>query len=265
MAYGSFREFLEKLDRMGELKRISVPVATELEITEIADREMKSPGGGKALLFESPTIDGAPSKFPLAINTMGSTRRMAAALGLESIDELSNQMQVIMKAKPPTNLKQAWHLLRQGVDLLHARPKKVKDGPCKEVIVKLDGPNSGFSLNDLLEKVTEMVVGRAEGKGLALVTEIAPHVPSDLVGDPTRLRLLTALGLGELCVCDLASLSGISESATSHQLRLLRALRLVRARREGRMVYYRLDDEHVVGLVTQGLQHVGESRARGDR
>lgn len=149
MAYASFREFLDKLDRMGELKRISVPVATELEITEMADREMKSPGGGKALLFENPTIDGAPSKFPLAINTMGSTRRMAAALGLESIDELSNQMQVIMKAKPPTNLKQAWQLLRQGVDLLHARPKKVKDGPCKEVIVKLDGANSGFSLNDL--------------------------------------------------------------------------------------------------------------------
>lgn len=85
------------------------------------------------------------------------------------------------------------------------------------------------------------------------------------LGDPTRLKLLTALGQGELCVCDLASLSGISESATSHQLRLLRALRLVRARREGRMVFYRLDDDHVVGLVAQGLQHVGEGRARGDR
>jgi DNA-binding transcriptional ArsR family regulator len=85
------------------------------------------------------------------------------------------------------------------------------------------------------------------------------------LGDPTRLRLLTALGQGELCVCDLASLAGISESATSHQLRLLRALRLVRARRDGRMVFYRLDDEHVVGLVAQGLQHVGEGRARGER
>jgi ArsR family transcriptional regulator len=85
------------------------------------------------------------------------------------------------------------------------------------------------------------------------------------LGDPTRLRLLTALGQGELCVCDLASLSGISESATSHQLRLLRTLRLVRARREGRMVFYRLDDDHVVGLVAQGLQHVGEHRARAER
>lgn len=83
------------------------------------------------------------------------------------------------------------------------------------------------------------------------------------LGDPTRLRLLSALGGGELCVCDLASLAGISESATSHQLRLLRALRLVRARREGRLVFYRLDDEHVSGLVAQGLQHVGETRPRG--
>lgn len=85
------------------------------------------------------------------------------------------------------------------------------------------------------------------------------------LGDPTRLRLLTALGKGELCVCDLASLTGTSESATSHQLRLLRTLRLVRARREGRMVFYRLDDQHVVDLVAQGLQHVGEGRGRGDR
>jgi DNA-binding transcriptional ArsR family regulator len=83
------------------------------------------------------------------------------------------------------------------------------------------------------------------------------------LGDPTRLRLLSALGAGELCVCDLASLAGISESATSHQLRLLRALRLVRARRDGRLVFYRLDDEHVSGLVAQGLQHVGETRPRG--
>lgn len=85
------------------------------------------------------------------------------------------------------------------------------------------------------------------------------------LGDPTRLRLLSALGGGELCVCDLASLAGISESATSHQLRLLRALRLVRARRDGRLVFYRLDDEHVSDLVTQGLQHVGESGSRGER
>src|SRR5216684_3637437 len=99
MAFSSFTDFLAVLERAGELRRIAFPVATELEITEFADREMKSPGGGKALLFEKPTVDGVASKFPLAINTMGSKRRMAVALGLDSIDELAHQMTLILKAK----------------------------------------------------------------------------------------------------------------------------------------------------------------------
>src|SRR3954471_17209081 len=104
MAFDSFRDFVNALDKAGELKRISQPVATELEITEIADREMKSPGGGKALLFEKPTVNGAVSSFPLAINTMGSHRRMAMSLGLESVKQLADQMALILKAKPPTSL-----------------------------------------------------------------------------------------------------------------------------------------------------------------
>ena len=72
MAFDSFRDFVNALDKAGELKRISQPVATELEITEIADREMKLPGGGKALLFEQPTVNGVVSPFPVAINTLGS-------------------------------------------------------------------------------------------------------------------------------------------------------------------------------------------------
>ena len=75
MAFNSFRDFLNALEKAGELKRISQPVATELEITELADREMKTPGGGKALLFEKPSINGKVSPFPLAINTLGSHRR----------------------------------------------------------------------------------------------------------------------------------------------------------------------------------------------
>ncbi|MBV9657140.1 MAG: menaquinone biosynthesis decarboxylase [Verrucomicrobia bacterium] len=153
MAYRSFSEFLRALETAGELRRIAAPVATELEITALADREMKSPGGGKALLFEQPTIDGQPSRFPLAINTMGSRRRMALALGLDDVDDLAHQMQLILKAKPPTNLRQGWDLLKQGLDLLHARPKRVKDGPCKEVIHRFDRPSaagaSGVTLADL--------------------------------------------------------------------------------------------------------------------
>ncbi|HEX8312045.1 MAG TPA: menaquinone biosynthesis decarboxylase, partial [Chthoniobacteraceae bacterium] len=140
MAYSSFSEFIAALERAGEVKRISYPVATELEITEMAEREMKSPGGGKALLFEKPTVNGQVSPFPLALNTMGSHRRMAMALGLEHVDELMRQMELILKAKPPTSMKHAWNLAMQGLDLLHAKPKHVKRGPCKEVIHRFDQP-----------------------------------------------------------------------------------------------------------------------------
>lgn len=76
------------------------------------------------------------------------------------------------------------------------------------------------------------------------------------VSDPTRLRLLLALGTGELCVCDLAVIAGTSESAVSHQLRLLRGQNLVAPRKEGRVVYYRLADPHVTALLRNVLDHV---------
>jgi DNA-binding transcriptional ArsR family regulator len=86
-----------------------------------------------------------------------------------------------------------------------------------------------------------------------------------VLGDPTRVRILDALSGGELCVCDIASLVGISESAASHQLRLLRGMRLVRPRRAGRLVYYAVDDQHILELLRQALTHVQEPRfAIGD-
>ena len=80
-----------------------------------------------------------------------------------------------------------------------------------------------------------------------------------VVADPTRLRLLSALNVCELCVCDLAAVVGISESAVSHQLRLLRAHRLVAFRKEGRIAYYRLLDHHVTVLIGSALEHAVES------
>ena len=82
-----------------------------------------------------------------------------------------------------------------------------------------------------------------------------------LLGDPTRVRLLDALTQGERCVCDLAALIGLTESAVSHQLRLLRAARLVRVRRAGRMAFYALDDHHVIGLLHDTRRHVEEGQA----
>lgn len=76
------------------------------------------------------------------------------------------------------------------------------------------------------------------------------------LGDPTRVRLLAALATGALCVCDLAAALGMTQSAVSHQLRLLRALGLVRARREGKLVWYALDDDHVRALLAIGAEHI---------
>jgi ArsR family transcriptional regulator len=79
-----------------------------------------------------------------------------------------------------------------------------------------------------------------------------------VLGDTTRLRIMTALSCQELCVCDIASLLGITESAVSHQLRLLKTMRLVTYRREGKMTYYALDDDHIEDLIRLGVRHVGE-------
>jgi DNA-binding transcriptional ArsR family regulator len=76
-----------------------------------------------------------------------------------------------------------------------------------------------------------------------------------VLGDPTRLRIVSALKVHELCVCDLANLLGTSISAVSHQLRILRNLKLVKHRKEGKMVYYSLDDECIKTLVAEGLRH----------
>src|SRR5881409_3523341 len=148
MAYRSFTNFLAALEEAGELKRVAVPVDTDLLIAEWADREMKSPGGGKALLFEQPIVDGKKSEFPVAINTMGSRRRMALALQVADIGDIAQEIQLILKAKPPTDLREGWNLLKQGIHLLHARPKHVKEAPCQEIVRKIDNGDK-FSLRDL--------------------------------------------------------------------------------------------------------------------
>ncbi|HEX9164516.1 MAG TPA: metalloregulator ArsR/SmtB family transcription factor [Gemmatimonadales bacterium] len=78
------------------------------------------------------------------------------------------------------------------------------------------------------------------------------------LGDPSRLRIVHALALQELCVCDIAAAVGMSQSAVSHSLRALRQLRLVRSRRDGKTTYYRLDDAHIGRLLADGFEHVEE-------
>ena len=98
------------------------------------------------------------------------------------------------------------------------------------------------------------------------VNEVMPEVEElqDLAeffrvfGDSTRIRILYALSQSELCVCDIASLLGMGQSAISHQLRILKQMRLVKFRREGKSVLYSLADSHIKTILAQGMEHIGE-------
>lgn len=79
-------------------------------------------------------------------------------------------------------------------------------------------------------------------------------------GDSTRIKILYALFEHELCVCDIAQLLGLTQTAVSHQLRVLKNSKLVRFRREGKTVFYTLDDDHVRRIIGQGMEHIRESR-----
>ena len=142
MAFDSFTAFARELEKTGELLRISQPIATELEITELADREMKKPGGGRGLLIEKPLVNGQVSPFPVAINTFGSHRRMALSLRAESVETVAAELGSLVKGQPPTSFREAIRLLGMAFDLRHAKPKAVKDGPCKEVVHTFDAPAS---------------------------------------------------------------------------------------------------------------------------
>lgn len=101
------------------------------------------------------------------------------------------------------------------------------------------------------DAVHDALRARAEDDELVWLADIF-----QALANPTRLRIVEALTGRELCVCDLAAVVGASASAVSHHLRLLRQLRVVRYRRDGRMAYYHLDDDHVATLFRTGLEHV---------
>ena len=101
-------------------------------------------------------------------------------------------------------------------------------------------------------------VARAKAEAIAENDMERLALTYKIMGDPTRLKIIMALRGGEMCVCDIAAFLGLSESAVSHQLRRLRESSLVRSRRDGQILYYSLDDNHVLDLVTVGLNHIEE-------
>lgn len=107
-----------------------------------------------------------------------------------------------------------------------------------------------------IKQINEEMVRQAQAQlvdGLT-ATQMAEFFKA--LSDPTRVRIISALSAGELCVCDIAATLGMSQSAISHQLRRLRQLRLVKRRKDGQIVYYALDDEHVSDLFREGMDHL---------
>jgi 4-hydroxy-3-polyprenylbenzoate decarboxylase len=137
LAYRDLRDFISRLDKEGELRRISVEVDPVLEITEITDRLSKS--NGPALLFERPK----GSKYPLLINSVGSARRMNLALEVDDLDEVAERIRSFLNLQSPQGLFDKLKMLPKLAELGSFFPKSVKSGPCKEVIKK-----DGFSLLD---------------------------------------------------------------------------------------------------------------------
>ncbi|MBV9463009.1 MAG: menaquinone biosynthesis decarboxylase [Verrucomicrobiae bacterium] len=149
MAFDSSQDWIATLEKSGELRRVRAAVRTELEITELADRQMKSPGGGQALLIEKPVGASGPCSFPLLINAMGSTRRMATALGVDDVEEVAARLGGLMKAKPPQSFGAAIKLLGQALDLRHAKPERVSSGACQEVVWRAETDRDRFGLSRL--------------------------------------------------------------------------------------------------------------------
>ncbi len=145
MAYKNLQEFISLLESRNDLVRIPVEVDPELEITEIADRVMKSPEGGKALLFEK--VKG--SELPLLINALGSKKRMCLALGVQDFDEISERLAAFTQPVAPTTLMDKIKKLPELAQIASFSPKNVKNGPCQDII--LQGPQASLDRLPILK------------------------------------------------------------------------------------------------------------------
>lgn len=128
MAYNSLHQFVQALERDGELKRITYPVKAELEIAEIADRVMKA--GGQALLFENVV----EKQIPVLINAFGSSKRMAMALGVNDVEEIARDIERLTRTKPPSSFSDKLRMLPELMHLARISPKVVARGECQEVV-----------------------------------------------------------------------------------------------------------------------------------
>ncbi|MBV34102.1 4-hydroxy-3-polyprenylbenzoate decarboxylase [Kangiella spongicola] len=133
MQYKDLRDFIEKLESMGELKRVSMEVDPNLEMTEICDRTLRA--GGPAILFEN--VKG--HSVPVLGNLFGTTRRVALAMGKEDLKELRELGELLAFLKeptPPSGFKDAWQQLPVFKKVMNMSPKQVKKAPCQEIVIE---------------------------------------------------------------------------------------------------------------------------------
>ena len=151
MTLDTLQEFIAAIDAAGELVRITQPVSIHLELCEIADRVMKQPGGGPALLFENPILrDGSRSAYPVAINLFGSMSRMALSLGVSDLDAVGARITKLLDLKVPEGLMGKLSLLPRLLEVSKFPPRMVgSPAPCQEVVWR------GSEINlDLLPIIT---------------------------------------------------------------------------------------------------------------
>lgn len=140
MSLDNLSEFIAAIDKAGELHRITHPVRVHLELCEIADRAMKLPGGGPALLFEHPILrDGTRAAMPVAINLFGSMRRMALALGVDDLDRVGGRITELLDLKVPDGLMGKLGLLPRLFEVSKFPPRTSSGTPaCQEIVWKGD-------------------------------------------------------------------------------------------------------------------------------
>ncbi|HYK81791.1 MAG TPA: menaquinone biosynthesis decarboxylase [Gemmatimonadales bacterium] len=138
MALDNLRGFLNAIAAQDTLVHVEQPVSVDREMTEIADRCMKSAGGGPALVFDHPTLAaGAPSRYPVAVNLFGSAKRMALALGVGCLDEIGERIAALLNLKVPESLLGKLALLPQLAEVAKFPPKiGGRKPPCQEVVVR---------------------------------------------------------------------------------------------------------------------------------
>lgn len=126
-------EFIELLDKLGQLRRIKKAVSPEIEISKITDEESKKENGGKALLFEN-VIDNGNKTFPVATNLFGSDFRMSLSIGAKSLATCGDEIDALTKLAPPRSFSDIIATAQKLLPLVKITPKKVKSAPCQEVV-----------------------------------------------------------------------------------------------------------------------------------